>query len=67
VAGVRPVCIQCRRVLVSGGLLVGISRSIIMTAYEVPLRRVRVPMRGWEVVTGGVFVRQGSFEREREF
>lgn len=31
VAGVRPVCIQCRRVLVVE-LLVGMSRSTIITA-----------------------------------
>ncbi len=52
VEGVRPVCIQWRRVLVCGGLLVGMSRSIMITAYEVPLSRVRVPMRGSVAVTG---------------
>jgi len=31
VAGVRPVCIQCRRVFVVD-VLVGISRSIMITA-----------------------------------
>lgn len=33
---VRPVCSQCSNVLVAGGLSVGMSRSIINTANDVP-------------------------------
>jgi len=50
VAGVRPVCIQWRRVFVIE-VLVGMSRSIMMTAYEVPVNRLVVPTRGWVAVT----------------
>jgi hypothetical protein len=50
VAGVRPVCIQCRRVFVDE-VLVGISRSIMMTAYDVPVNRAVVPTRGCVAVT----------------
>lgn len=46
VAGVRSVCIQCSSVLVCGGLLVGMSRSIISTAYDVPFKRCVVASLG---------------------
>lgn len=50
VAGVNPVCIQCSRVFVVE-VLVGMSRSIMMTAYDVPVNRVVVPTRGCVAVT----------------
>lgn len=43
---VRPVCIQCNSVPVSGGVSVGISRSIITTANDVPSNLLCVPMTG---------------------
>lgn len=43
---VNPVCIQWSRVLVAGGLFVGISRSIINTANDVPVNLDSVPTLG---------------------
>lgn len=51
-AGVRPVCIQWRRVETAGGVFVGMSISIIMTAYEVPVSLVCVPIWGIVVTAG---------------
>lgn len=46
VAGVRPVCIQWSRVPVFPVTFVGMSRSIIMMAYDVPVSWVVVPTCG---------------------
>lgn len=65
VAGVRPVCIQWRRVEVAGGEFVGMSISIMSTAYEVPLSLVCVPI--WGIVdTAGESVSRSDFH-DREF
>jgi hypothetical protein len=43
VLGTKPLCIQWRRVLVAGGLLVGMSRSIMITVKDVPVNLLTVP------------------------
>lgn len=60
VAGVRPVCIQWRRVETAGGEFVGISISTMITAYEVPLSLVCVPI--WGIVdTAREYVSKSGF------
>lgn len=46
VAGVSPVCSQWSSVDVAGGLLVGMSRSTMMSAYELPGSWSAVPTVG---------------------
>lgn len=60
VAGVRPVCIQWRRVETAGGEFVGMSMSTMITANEVPLSLVCVPIWGM-VETAGEDISRPDF------